>query len=857
MREALTSTPDRSHPSKRKGQSRPRFAPWARCLLMVAVALVMAGYPMGRHARATSESPAARKPSSPEVASSAKKGADGAASDPGTVVVRFRSRVSYRAAQAVASRAGGRMLKPVGETGYTLISTAGKAPAEVVRRLQGEQGVEAAEPNYRRKAAASPNDPRFTSGGQSYLDTLGMPSAWDRNTGSDAVTVAILDTGVDLDHPDLSGNTAGGEPRILPGYDFVNRDGTADDDNGHGTMVAGTAAAKTDNGLGVAGTAWKARILPVKVLNSESVGFDSDLAEGIRWAADRGADVINMSFGAPADSAMIRDAVNYGLSRNAVVVAAAGNYSSSEPFYPAAYPGVMGVTATDSAGHFAAFSNHGPWYSVAAPGIRITSTHPASGPVEAYSTFTGTSFSAPLVSGMAVLLRSANPGWTQDQVVRHLRATARDAGPRGRDDAYGDGFVDPTAALGGTPLPPLSLPPSDGLEPNDALDRASPLPATAAPTISPEGDVDWFYTDVNINSLGSATFTVEPPPAGPSDQAAQMDPLLEVYGPDHRLLGQADDGFDGDPEQLRVPTTSPGRYYLRVRSYNGSTSPGPYSVSAFVVASAWSQWEPLGGQLTSGPAVASWTNGRLDTFVRGTDNALWHKAWTGSGWTPWTHLGGQLTSDPAAVSWGPDRLDVVVRGLDNALWHKAWDGSGWTPWTHLGGQLTSGPAIASWERNRLDVVVRGNDNALWHKAWTGSGWTPWTYLGGHLTSDPAAVSWGPNRLDVTVRGLDNALWHKAWDGSRWTAWTHLGGQLTSGPAMASRTNGRLDTFVRGTDNALWHKAWTGSGWTPWTYLGGHLTSDPAAVSWAPDRLDVFVRGLDNAMWHKWWGLSGQ
>ena len=261
----------------------------------------------------------------------------------------------------------------------------------------------------------------------------------------------------------------------------------------------------------------------------------------------------------------------------------------------------------------------------------------------------------------------------------------------------------------------------------------------------------------------------------------------------------------------------------------------------------WSGWEKLGGYLSSGPAVCSWAPGRLDTFVRGGDNALWHK-WYSGGWSGWEKLGGVLTSDPAAVSWGNGRIDTFVRGTDSALWHK-WYSGGWSGWEKLGGYLSSGPAVCSWASGRLDVFVRGGDNALWHKWYNGS-WSGWERLGGVLTSDPEAVSWGNGRIDVFVRGTDNALWHKWYNGS-WSGWEKLGGYLSSGPAACSWASGRLDTFVRGGDNAMWHK-WYSGGWSGWEKLGGVLTSDPAAVSWGNGRIDTFVRGTDNALWHKWY-----
>ena len=173
----------------------------------------------------------------------------------------------------------------------------------------------------------------------------------------------------------------------------------------------------------------------------------------------------------------------------------------------------------------------------------------------------------------------------------------------------------------------------------------------------------------------------------------------------------------------------------------------------------WLGWESLGGVLTSGPGASSWSSGRLDVFVRGTDSALWHK-WFQNGWSGWEKLGGVLTSGPGAVSWGSGRIDVFVVGTDSALWHK-WYQGGWSGWESLGGVLTSSPAASSWASGRLDVFAAGTDSRMWHK-WYQNGWSGWESLGGLLTSAPAAVSWGPNRIDTFVMGTDSALWHKWW-----------------------------------------------------------------------------------------------
>jgi len=263
-----------------------------------------------------------------------------------------------------------------------------------------------------------------------------------------------------------------------------------------------------------------------------------------------------------------------------------------------------------------------------------------------------------------------------------------------------------------------------------------------------------------------------------------------------------------------------------------------------------SHYASLAGLLTSGPAASSWAPGRLDVFVRGTDNAMWHK-WFDGAWRGWESLGGGLTSEPAAVSWGPGRIDGFARGTDNQLWHKWFDGA-WHGWEPLGGGLSSGPAVASWASGRLDVFVRGNDNGLWHK-WFQGGWSGWESLGGGLTSEPAAVSWGSGRIDVFARGTDNALWHK-WYAAGWSGWQSLGGTLASGPAASSWAAGRLDVFARSVNNTLLHRSFNGS-WSAFESLGNTTLSSPAAVSWGANRVDVFMMGEGNAAWHKWFDGS--
>jgi hypothetical protein len=276
---------------------------------------------------------------------------------------------------------------------------------------------------------------------------------------------------------------------------------------------------------------------------------------------------------------------------------------------------------------------------------------------------------------------------------------------------------------------------------------------------------------------------------------------------------------------------------------------------------AWSGWVSLGGVLTSNIAVASNADGRLEAFVRGTDNALWH-CWQvapGGAWSGWTSLGGVLTSEIAVGRNADGRLEVFVRGTDNALWHK-WQvsaGGGWSGWASRGGVLTSNPTVASNADGRLEAFVRGTDNALWHnwQVTPGGAWSGWVSLGGVLTSDTAVGLNADGRLEAFVRGTDNALWHK-WQvtpGGAWSGWASLAGVLTSTIAVARNSTGRLEAFVRGTDNALWH-TWQvapSGAWSGWASEGGVLTSNPSQASNGDGRIEIFVRGTDNALWHKW------
>ena len=292
--------------------------------------------------------------------------------------------------------------------------------------------VEYAQPNRVYSAARTPDDEQYVAGQQWSLTQIKAEQAWDITTGSTDVIIAILDTGVATDHPDLEG-------KIVPGYDFYSNDADPYADSAHGTMTAGIAAASSNNGRGVAGVSWGARLMPVKVLGGDQgSGSDEMVARGIRWAVDNGARIINMSLGGEETSPIQDDAVRYAHERNVLVVAAAGNTPDGKPHYPAAYDTVLSVGATGRSDTVTGFSSFGPYVDVSAPGVGILSTAWNEGSLT-YEYGNGTSFSCPLVAGAAALVWSANPSLTADDVRFILEDSSDDVGPAGWDEYSGRG----------------------------------------------------------------------------------------------------------------------------------------------------------------------------------------------------------------------------------------------------------------------------------------------------------------------------------------------------------------------------------------------------------------------------------
>lgn len=359
---------------------------------------------------------------------------------PGEVLVRFEPDVSSRVIETTNRDLGVSVIETVPELSlYRLRIPEGATIAEMVELYQQTAGVAYAEPNHVIHALeTNPDDPRFDE--QWALGKIEAPAAWDIMTGTSDIVIAIIDTGIDYTHPDLDGG------RYIGGYDFINEDNDPMDDEGHGTHVAGIAAADTDNGVGVAGLDWNSQFMAIKVLDAEGVGSDSDLAQGLVRAADQGVHVANLSLGGPFPSFTVEEAMQYAYDAGVVMACAVGNSHGYGVVYPAAYDQYcLGVAATDQSDERAAFSSYGPEVDVAAPGVAILSTTGGD-----YVSWSGTSMATPHVAGLAALILARDPGLSVDQVFAAIRDSADDVNAEthpGEDDDLGTGRINVHRAL--------------------------------------------------------------------------------------------------------------------------------------------------------------------------------------------------------------------------------------------------------------------------------------------------------------------------------------------------------------------------------------------------------------------------
>ncbi len=437
---------------------------------------------------------------------------------PGEVLVKFEPGASGQAVAEAHRQNGGQVKEIIPGIGVQVVGVARGQEKTGVARYQQNPNVRYAELNGVYEAVGSvPNDPKvgnqwaFNNTGQTVgtadadIDAYeawngGSTTDWKAGTtGSDAVSIAVLDTGIFRDHEDLSG-------KVAKSINFTSSS-TDGDVKGHGTHVAGSVGALTDNGLGGASTCPGCVLYNVKVLGDDGSGYQSWIANGVTWSADNGAKAINMSLGGSSDSSTLKDAVDYAWGKGVVVAAAAGNSGSSSPFYPAAYPNAIAVGATDSKDQKASYSNYGSWVDVAAPGSNILSTvidNPSTTDVvEKYQLWNGTSMATPHVAGVAGLVFGTGLcGATDNACVRNeIESSAEDRTVlSGTGPDWSKARMNACAAVGGTSCDPpdTTAPTVSGASPADG---ATGVARTANATAT-------FSEEMDPSSLTGSTFTL-------------------------------------------------------------------------------------------------------------------------------------------------------------------------------------------------------------------------------------------------------------------------------------------------------------------------------------------------------------
>jgi len=365
---------------------------------------------------------------------------------------------------------------------------------QVKKALSKNPNIHFVEENFIAEAGYVPNDERYPS--QWHLPKISAPGAWDLATGSPSVPIAIIDSGVDPTHPDLTDN-------LIAGYNFLDNNTDTQDVLGHGTAVAGSASTMTDNITGVAGVAWDSPIMPLVVLNANDSATYYDIARAINYAADQGVRIMNISIGGSSYSSTLQNAVDYAWNKGAIIFACAHNYSTDTPYYPAACANVVAVSATTSSDTLASFSNYGDWIDISAPGANILTTTRGGG----YGNWNGTSFSSPITAGVAALILSANPSLTNAQVVDILTQSADDLGSTGFDNYFGYGRIN---ALESILAALVAVPDEDTIDPsvaitspqNDATVNGS---LTVSVSATDEGGVDRVELYVDGELLSSDT----------------------------------------------------------------------------------------------------------------------------------------------------------------------------------------------------------------------------------------------------------------------------------------------------------------------------------------------------------------
>jgi len=349
----------------------------------------------------------------------------------GTILVKPRAGLPAEEFDNILKTNNGQSQEVIGSLDVHVVNVPAHAEEAVVRALSHNPNVEFAELDKAVElSATTPNDPQFPSAW--HLPKINATTAWDFSK-ADGIVIAILDTGVDGSHPDLA-------KQMIPGWNAVDGSTVTSDIYGHGTAVAGTAAAASNNATGVAAIAWNAKIMPVRITNrTDGYAYWSDIARGLDWAANNGADVANISYGVTSSST-ISNAAQKMRSKGGLVVVAAGNDGKDPGYADNKY--MISVSATTSTDAKASWSNYGAYIDVGAPGSSILTTNRGGG----YGNWSGTSFASPATAGVIALIMSANPALTPDDIERVLENSA-DKIAGSWSPYYGNGRINASNAV--------------------------------------------------------------------------------------------------------------------------------------------------------------------------------------------------------------------------------------------------------------------------------------------------------------------------------------------------------------------------------------------------------------------------
>ena len=434
------------------------------------------------------------------VAAGAQKSIDPGAAEkfvPDELLIQFVAGVSKEKENEVFRGHGASEVDEIRPIRVKRIKVPEHALDQVKEALSRNKHVKFVENNYLADVTAVPDDPSYPT--QWHLPKISAPAGWDISTGAASSIIAIIDSGIDPAHPDLAS-------KLLSGYNFLNGSSDTHDVQGHGTKVAGTAAAIGNNSIGIAGVAWSSSILPLVVVTSTGSASYSNIANAITYAADRGVRVISISIAGTSSSTTLENAVSYAWSRGALVFAGTGNSGTTVLSYPAACSKAIAVSATDSNDNRSSFSNYGTWITLAAPGSGIYTTTNGGG----YASVSGTSFSTPMAAGVAGLILAANPTLTNQQVKDIMIQNVDDMGALGFDQYFGYGRINVAKSLQAAVS---FVPQPDTLAPTVAIDLPAPgstISGSVTVSTSANDNIGITKVELYVNGNLLATDTSQP-----------------------------------------------------------------------------------------------------------------------------------------------------------------------------------------------------------------------------------------------------------------------------------------------------------------------------------------------------------